>query len=60
MLTPEEGAMTTLHCILNAPQRETGLYYANCRPTLPSTMALNDEEAEKLWSQSLEFCAQWL
>lgn len=60
MLTPEEGAMTTLHCILNAPQRETGLYYANCRPTLPSTMALNDEEAEKLWTQSLEFCADWL
>ena len=60
MLTPEEGAMTTLHCILDAPQRETGLYYANCRPTLPSTMALNDAEAEKLWAQSLGFCAQWL
>ena len=60
MLTPEEGAMTTLHCILDAPQRETGLYYANCRPTLPSTMALNDPEAEKLWAQSLGFCAQWL
>jgi NAD(P)-dependent dehydrogenase (short-subunit alcohol dehydrogenase family) len=60
MLTPEEGAMTTLHCILNAPQRETGLYYANCRSTLPSTMALNDGEAEKLWTRSLEFCADWL
>ena len=60
MLTPEEGAMTTLHCILNTPQRETGLYYANCRPTLPSTMALNDGEAEKLWTRSLEFCADWL
>jgi NAD(P)-dependent dehydrogenase (short-subunit alcohol dehydrogenase family) len=60
MLTPEEGAMTTLHCILNVPQRETGLYYANCRSTLPSTMALNDGEAEKLWTRSLEFCADWL
>ena len=60
MLTPEDGAMTTLHCILDAPQRETGLYYANCRPTLPSTVALNDAEAEKLWAQSLGFCAQWL
>ena len=60
MLTPEEGAMTTLYCILEAPQRETGLYYANCRPTLPSTVALNDGEAEKLWAQSLEFCTEWL
>jgi NAD(P)-dependent dehydrogenase (short-subunit alcohol dehydrogenase family) len=60
MLTPEEGAMTTLYCILEAPQRETGLYYANCRPTLPSTVALNDGEAEKLWAQSLECCTEWL
>ena len=60
MLTPEEGAMTTLHCILHAPQRETGLYYANCRPAIPSPVALNDEEAEKLWVQSLDICSAWL
>jgi len=60
MLTPEQGAMTTLHCILHAPQRETGLYYANCRPAIPSPVALNDEEAEKLWVQSLDICSAWL
>lgn len=60
MLTPEEGAMTTLHCVLHAPQHETSLYYANCRSTRPSAMALNDEEADKLWLHSLEFCREWL
>ena len=60
MLTPEEGAMTTLHCILHAPQRETGLYYANCRPAIPSGMARNEEQAEKLWATSMELCKRWL
>jgi NAD(P)-dependent dehydrogenase (short-subunit alcohol dehydrogenase family) len=60
MLTPEEGAMTTMHCILHAPAQETGLYYANCQPTDPSSIALNDAEAEKLWMESLNHCSQWL
>ena len=60
MLTPVQGAMTSLHCILHAPQHETGLYYANCRPVLPSAMGRNEEEAEKLWVNSMEFCAKWL
>ena len=60
MLTPEQGAMTSLHCILHAPQHETGLYYANCRPVFTSAMGRNEEEAEKLWVNSMEFCAKWL
>ena len=60
MLTPQEGAKTTLHCILHAPQRETGLYYANCRPAIPSAMARNEEQAEKLWATSMELCKRWL
>jgi len=27
---------------------------------LPSAMGRNEEEAEKLWVNSMEFCAKWL
>ena len=52
LLTAEEGARTTLHCALHAPQTETGLYYADCHPTAPAALGQNAELARALWERS--------
>jgi len=51
-LTPEEGALTTLHCAMHAPQQESGLYYADSQPTLPAPLGQNCELAATLWERS--------
>jgi NAD(P)-dependent dehydrogenase (short-subunit alcohol dehydrogenase family) len=52
LLTAEEGARTTLHCALHAPQTETGLYYADCQPTAPAPLGQDTELARALWERS--------
>jgi len=51
--SPLQGAQTTLYCAL-APElaNETGLYYADCRKTTPTSAARNAEDAKKLWEVS--------
>jgi retinol dehydrogenase-12 len=51
-LTPEEGARTTLHCAMHAPQSESGLYYADSQPTQPSAIGQDSELATNLWERS--------
>jgi NAD(P)-dependent dehydrogenase (short-subunit alcohol dehydrogenase family) len=52
LLTAEEGARTTLHCALHAPQSETGLYYADCQTTAPAPLGQDAELARALWERS--------
>jgi NAD(P)-dependent dehydrogenase (short-subunit alcohol dehydrogenase family) len=52
LLTAEEGARTTLHCALHAPQSETGLYYADSQPTAPAPLGQDAELARALWERS--------
>ena len=51
-LTPEEGALTTLHCAMHAPQKESGLYYAESKPMQPAALGQNSELAAELWRRS--------
>ena len=51
-LTPEEGALTTLHCAMHAPQQESGLYYADSKPARPAPLGQNSELAATLWERS--------
>jgi len=51
-LTPEQGALTTLHCALHAPQQESGLYYADSQPKQPAALGQNSELAKELWKRS--------
>jgi NAD(P)-dependent dehydrogenase (short-subunit alcohol dehydrogenase family) len=53
MITPEEGARTTLYCA-TAPEvaGETGLYYDKCRPKTPSRAARDEALAQELWRRS--------
>ena len=51
-LTPEEGARTTLHCAMHAPQQESGLYYADSKPMQPAALGRNSELATTLWERS--------
>lgn len=53
MITPEEGAKTTLHCA-TAPElaNETGLYYDRCKPRAPSAMGQDAALASELWRRS--------
>jgi NAD(P)-dependent dehydrogenase (short-subunit alcohol dehydrogenase family) len=51
-LTPEEGARTTLHCALHAPQQESGLYYADSQPVQPASLGQNLKLAAELWRRS--------
>jgi NAD(P)-dependent dehydrogenase (short-subunit alcohol dehydrogenase family) len=55
LLTPEEGAQTTLYCALQAPASESGLYYDKCRVKTPSRIAQDAQLAEQLWHQSLQW-----
>ena len=55
LLTPEEGAQTTLYCALQAPASESGLYYDKSRIKTPSRIAQDAQLAEQLWKQSLQW-----
>jgi len=52
MLSPTEGAQTTLYCAMRCPASESGHYYAKSRRTLPSLCAQNDALAAELWRRS--------
>ncbi|XP_017769776.1 PREDICTED: retinol dehydrogenase 13-like [Nicrophorus vespilloides] len=55
MKTPEQGAQTTIHCAVSEEAgKETGLYYAECKPTSSTSAAENMEDAKKLWIESLK------
>ncbi len=53
MITPEKGALTTLHCATSSDAgRETGLYYDKSKPRDPSQLAKDAQLAHQLWQQS--------
>ncbi len=56
MITPEQGAATTLHCA-NAPEvaTQTGLYYDKCAVKYPSRLAQDEALAAELWRRSEEW-----
>jgi len=58
MLTPEQGAQTTLYCA-TAPEvgADSGLYYDKCQEKRPSRIAGDVAMAEELWRRSEEFIA---
>jgi NAD(P)-dependent dehydrogenase (short-subunit alcohol dehydrogenase family) len=50
LVTPQEGARTTLHCATSPGlANETGLYYSDCAPQMPSAAAQDAELAAELW-----------
>ena len=55
LLTPEQGAQTSLYCALQAPASESGLYYDKSRVKNPSRFAQDAQSAEHLWNQSLQW-----
>jgi NAD(P)-dependent dehydrogenase (short-subunit alcohol dehydrogenase family) len=57
MLTPEDGAKTTLFCIESAEPSQSGQYFANCRPAKTTRLASNVALAEDLWKFSEVACA---
>jgi retinol dehydrogenase-12 len=60
MLDETEGAQTTIHCLLNAPQSETGLYYADSSVTKAAPIAYSLDDAATLWSKSQYYCRAFL
>jgi NAD(P)-dependent dehydrogenase (short-subunit alcohol dehydrogenase family) len=53
MITPEEGAKTTLYCAsADTVAEQTGLYYDQCQVRQPSALASNQALAEALWRYS--------
>ena len=53
LISPEQGARTTLHCATSADAAaETGLYYDACRPRTPSRVARDAALAKTLWERS--------
>ena len=56
MITPEEGAKTTLFCATSTNvAMETGRYYDSCRARTPSAMARDTALAAALWQHSLDW-----
>lgn len=61
MITPEQGAQTTIH--LATVQRidaQSGKYFKNKRPTGTASIATDDRERDKLWAISEEMVAGYL
>jgi dehydrogenase/reductase SDR family protein 13 len=54
MITPEQGAATTLHCA-TASDIPHGAYLSDCRVTEPSRLAQDAELARELWDRSAEW-----
>jgi retinol dehydrogenase-12 len=53
MITPEQGALTTLHCATSAEAgAQTGLYYDSQKVKEPSKLAQDKQLAAELWAQS--------
>jgi len=58
LLTPEEGAQTSLLCA-SAPDLPSGEYWRNCAPA-PASSELQDSAAgERLWAETLQKTLQW-
>ena len=58
MITPQEGATTTLHCATSlAVAAETGLYYSDCAARLPSAAGRDPALAADLWRHSEQWAA---
>lgn len=55
MKTPEQGAQTTIYCSVDEKcANESGLYYAECAVKTPTKAARNEEDAKRLWIESLK------
>ncbi|KAG0373774.1 hypothetical protein BGX24_011259 [Mortierella sp. AD032] len=56
MRTPEEGAMSSIYAAL-APElgNISGEYFFDQTPRIPSSVALDEEEQELLWTKSAEY-----
>lgn len=53
--TAEQGAQTTLYCALEpALAAESGHYYKNCKRDDNMTSRVNDKDAERLWTVSMQ------
>lgn len=50
LLTPEEGAQTTVHCASH-PEATGGHYYRNCAVARPSPDSADSTVSERLWSE---------
>jgi retinol dehydrogenase-12 len=56
MLTPEQGARTTLHCATSDEAAlSSGQYWYECHPKTPSRPARDPELARRLWERSAEW-----
>lgn len=52
-ISTEMGALTTLHCATSpSVGTQTGLYYDECRPKVPSKVAQDVNLATELWNRS--------
>ena len=58
LLTPEEGARSTLHA---ATCKDSEFYFdSNCKPTRPSREAMDSEQAEKVWEWTVKQIGSYL
>ncbi|GFG29723.1 hypothetical protein Cfor_03308 [Coptotermes formosanus] len=54
MLTPKQGAQTSIYCAVDETVSEqSGFYYRNCQKTTPSAAARDPVKAKTLWDVSV-------
>ncbi len=51
LLTPQEGAQTTIHCASH-PDLRGGLYYRNCQPAKPAADSQYGDVSRRLWKET--------
>lgn len=60
LLTPEEGAKTTVHVAIAKNLPGTGLYWSNEKPAVPKQESLSIEEQDKLFQYTEQLLAKYL
>ncbi len=56
LMTPEQGAQTTLHCVADPGARHG--YFRGCAPAEPATEALDVVAAKRLWDRTEAWLAE--
>ncbi len=55
ILSPYEGARTTLYCATDCPASEHGQFLTNCKRETPTALGQDHKLAKELWQRSLEW-----
>lgn len=59
-VSPNQGAQTSIHCVVSEEVEGVNGYYNDCRKMMPSVHALDNQQCVKLWEYSFNLVKPYL